>query len=182
VKARFSLFVLASLTAAAGFAAEGTRTIAIRGARLVTVSGPVKEAPADGLLLAKSYVCDVETWIREGLVDYVIPSQKIAPAPLRRWRQLAGDRVRLWPDLMPRSQPPADYVALAKSYLEAGADGFALWDGERRHARLSQWQAVRQLGHTTRFPQISHPGLGHFRSIPLATLGGLSAQDSFRDG
>ena len=148
----------------------------------VTVAGPAKERPEDGLYKGKSYVCDVETWIRDRLVNYVIPSQRINPAALRRWRELAGDRVHLWPDLMPRSQPPAEYVALASRYREAGADGFGLWDGERRHARLSQWHAVRQLGHAARYPQISQPSLTHFRSIPLATLGGLSAQDSFRDG
>jgi len=43
VKARFSMFVLASLLAAAALAADGARPIAIRGARLVTVSGPVIE-------------------------------------------------------------------------------------------------------------------------------------------
>ena len=43
MKARFSMFVLASLLAAAALAADGARPIAIRGARLVTVSGPVIE-------------------------------------------------------------------------------------------------------------------------------------------
>ncbi|HVT73644.1 MAG TPA: family 10 glycosylhydrolase [Lacunisphaera sp.] len=148
----------------------------------VTVFGPTKSRPGDEHYSDKSYVCDVETWLREGLVDYVIPSQRIDLGVLRRWRELAGDRVHLWPDLMPRSQPPADYVALARRYREAGADGFGLWDGERRHARLTQWEAVRQLGHVDRYPRIVAAAAGHFRSVPLATLGGLSAQDSFRDG
>jgi len=41
VKARFSIFALASLTAAAVLAADAPRPVAIRGARIVTVSGPV---------------------------------------------------------------------------------------------------------------------------------------------
>jgi len=43
VKARFSAVALASLAAAAVLAADAPRPIAIRGARLVTVSGPVIE-------------------------------------------------------------------------------------------------------------------------------------------
>jgi imidazolonepropionase-like amidohydrolase len=43
VKARFSIFALASLTAAAVLAADAPRPVAIRGARIVTVSGPVIE-------------------------------------------------------------------------------------------------------------------------------------------
>lgn len=124
----------------------------------------------------------MDTWLGEKLVDYVIPSQHIDPAVLQRWRKIGGAGVHLWPDLMPRSQPPAAYTALARKYHAAGADGFSLWDGERRQARLSEWQAVRQLGHFDRYPQIAAPARVHFRSIPLATLGGLSARDSFRDG
>ena len=41
MKARFSIFALASLTAAAVLAADAPRPVAIRGARIVTVSGPV---------------------------------------------------------------------------------------------------------------------------------------------
>lgn len=148
----------------------------------VTVFGPTKENPGDPFYKDKSYVCDVETWVREGLVDLVIPSQYIDPQVLRRWRQVAGDRVNIWPDLMPRSQPPGDFVTLARRYLDAGADGFGLWDGERRHARLTQWEALRQLGHTDRYDRIVREAPDNFRSIGLRTLGGLSAKDSFRDG
>lgn len=148
----------------------------------VTVFGPTKENPGDAFYKAKSYVCDVETWLRERLVDLVIPSQYIDPPVLRHWRQIAGDEVNIWPDLMPRSQPAAGFVALTRKYSEAGADGYSLWDGERRHARLTQWEALRQLGHRDRHNQIVSEAPGNFRSIPLLTLGGLSARDSFRDG
>jgi imidazolonepropionase-like amidohydrolase len=43
VKARFPVLAVASLTAAAALAADAPRVIAIQGARLVTVSGPVIE-------------------------------------------------------------------------------------------------------------------------------------------
>ncbi|MBL9216184.1 MAG: hypothetical protein JNG83_11965 [Opitutaceae bacterium] len=148
----------------------------------VTVFGPTKERPTDERYKLKSYVCDVDAWLGEGLVNYVIPSQQIDPEVLRRWRRLAGDRAHIWPDLMPRSQPPAAFARQARGYHEAGADGFSLWDGERRHARLSEWAALRQLGHLDRLDPIARQGPSWFRSVRLATLGGLSAQDSFRDG
>jgi hypothetical protein len=120
----------------------------------VTVFGPTKERPEDEFYKNKSYVCDVDTWLAERLVNFIIPSKDIDLEVLRRWRRLAGDSVHLWPDLMPRSQPPAAYTALASRYRQAGADGFALWDGERRQARLTEWHAVSQLGHFERYPQI----------------------------
>jgi imidazolonepropionase-like amidohydrolase len=43
VKARFPMLVLASLTTAAALAADAPRPVAIRGARIVTVAGPVIE-------------------------------------------------------------------------------------------------------------------------------------------
>jgi imidazolonepropionase-like amidohydrolase len=43
VKARLSIFALASLTTATALAADAPRPVAIRGARIVTVSGPVIE-------------------------------------------------------------------------------------------------------------------------------------------
>jgi hypothetical protein len=148
----------------------------------VTVFGPTKDRPEDTRYKGKSYVCDVPTWLRAGLVDLVVPSQYIAPEVLREWRALGGARVKLWPDLMPRQQPPERFAALAQSYADSGADGFALWDGERRQARLTEWAALRRCGAIGRLGEIASVSRGWHRRIPLETLGGLSAQDSFRDG
>lgn len=148
----------------------------------VSVFGPTKERPQDPYYKNKSYVCDVERWLREGLVDLVIPSQHIDLAVLRRWSAMAGTRARICPDLMPRSMPPDKFAQLASTYRAAGAHGFGLWDGERRQARLSQWDTLRQLGHFDLLPNLSRPRPDVWRRIELRTLGGLSAQDSFRDG
>lgn len=148
----------------------------------VTVFGPTKDRPDAQFYKNKSYVCDVDRWLREGLVDLVIPSQHIDLEVLRRWSKLAGNHARICPDLMPRSMPPEKFAALATTYRAAGAHGFGLWDGERRQARLTQWDTLRQLGHFDSLPQLSRPGGDLWRRIELRTLGGLSAQDSFRDG
>ncbi|MCB1124325.1 MAG: hypothetical protein KJT03_22425, partial [Verrucomicrobiae bacterium] len=93
------------------------------------------------------YGCDIETWIQENLVDYLMPSPRIDLGLISKWREMGGEKLHIWPDLMPRTQPAEMYAALAEKYYEAGADGFCTWDGERRTQRLSEWAAVRQLGH-----------------------------------
>ncbi|HXA51817.1 MAG TPA: family 10 glycosylhydrolase [Candidatus Acidoferrum sp.] len=128
------------------------------------------------------YGCDVETWLREGLADYIMPSPKIDLALLRKWRTLAGDRVHLWPDLMPRTQLPQSYAALAKKYYEAGADGYCTWDGERRAARLSEWAAVQQLGSPGQLDRLAAEAAGYYRRVPLKYLAGFSVKESFHDG
>ncbi|MCZ6672846.1 MAG: hypothetical protein O7C75_07900 [Verrucomicrobia bacterium] len=128
------------------------------------------------------YGCDIEGWIREGLVDYLMPSPKIDTGLISKWRELVGDRVHIWPDLMPRTQPAEMYAALAKKYYEAGADGFCFWDGERRTQRLSEWAAVRRLGHRDQLDQIINHGSEFYRKINLETLGIFSARESYHDG
>jgi hypothetical protein len=128
------------------------------------------------------YNCDVETWLEEELIDYLMPSPRVELDMLRKWRDLAGDNVHIWPDLMPRTQPAEVYAQLVKDYYEAGADGFSIWDGERRPQRLSEWAAVRLLGHKDLLPRIIEEGPGWYRRVPLAVLDGFSAQESYHDG
>jgi hypothetical protein len=147
-----------------------------------TVFGPTKESEQDEHFKLKSCVCDVETWLKEGLVDYVMPSPYIDTDVLRKWRELCGHGAHLWPDLMPRFQPAESYAKLARKYYEAGADGFCLWDAERRAPHSSEWAAVRLLGHQDLLDRIIAEGPSWHRSVDLRTLGGFSAEHSFRDG
>ena len=126
--------------------------------------------------------CDVETWLREHLVDYIMATPYLHESLIRKWRAIAGDGVHIWPDLMPRAQSAASYARLAKSYYAAGADGLCLWDGERRTARISEWAAVRQLGHIDGLDQVVEQGPSYYRANPLKTLGGFDVKWSFKDG
>jgi hypothetical protein len=128
------------------------------------------------------YQCDVETWIRDHLVNYVMPSPFIDLALVTKWRALGGDRLHIWPDLMPRGQMPASYAKLAQRYYAAGADGVCLWDGERRAARLSEWAAVQRLGHRKELDQLVAEAPSFYRRMPLKYLGGFSVRESFHDG
>jgi uncharacterized lipoprotein YddW (UPF0748 family) len=148
----------------------------------VTVFGPTRELTHNDVFKLKSQACDVDTWLKERLVDYVIPSKSIDLDVLQRWHRIGGDRVHLWPDLMPRFQTPASYAKLARKYLDAGADGFSLWDSDVRHPHISEWSAIRQLGHVDQWDRMMTESPNVYRIVKLRTLGGFSVRDSFRDG
>ncbi|HWC00355.1 MAG TPA: hypothetical protein VG672_26790, partial [Bryobacteraceae bacterium] len=148
----------------------------------VTIYGQATKYDKEPNFTPLRYNCDIETWLREGLVHYLMPSPKVEPKFLRQWRSIAGDRVHLWPDLMPRTQPAESYANLAKQYRDAGADGFCVWDGERRAPRLSEWAAVGQLGRLDRLERLIEESRSYYRRVPMKYLGGLSAKESFLDG
>ncbi len=126
--------------------------------------------------------CDVETWITEQLVDYIMPTPYLHESHLKKWRKLGGSRVHIWPDLMPRAQTAASYARNAKKYYEAGADGLCLWDGERRTHRITEWSAVQRLGHKNQLDQIVKEGPSYYGAVDLKTLGGFDVKWSFKDG
>ena len=126
--------------------------------------------------------CDVDTWMRERLVNYVMVTPKLHPRLLRKWRAIGGNTVQIWPDVMPRAQSAASYARTAKRYYDAGVDGLCFWDAERRTARISEWSAVRQLGHRDRLDQIIEAGPTYYRWSELKYLGGFDVKWSFKDG
>jgi len=144
----------------------------------VTISGRKSGSPAH----YEENHCDVERWIREGLVNYIMATSHLHPALIKKWRKLGGDSIHLWPDLMPRKQTAASYARTAKMYYKAGADGLCLWDGERRTARISEWAAVQRLGHVKLLDSIIEQGPSYYRAVALKYLGGFDVEWSFKDG
>jgi hypothetical protein len=144
----------------------------------ITISGRKNGQPAH----YEENHCDVETWIRERLVNYIMATPHLHTYLLKKWRKIGGDSVHLWPDLMPRAQSAASYARLAKKYYEAGADGLCLWDGERRTARISEWAAVRRLGHIKQLERLIKQGPSYYRAVALKYLGGFDVKWSFKDG
>ena len=61
--------------------------------------------------------------MHEGLVNYIMVTPYLHSSLLKKWRYIGGDRVHIWPDLMPRAQSAASYARTAKNYYDAGADG-----------------------------------------------------------
>lgn len=126
--------------------------------------------------------CDVDTWIREGLINYIMATPYLHPSLIKKWREIGGENIHIWPDVMPRSQSAASYARTAKKYYQAGADGLCFWDGERRTARISEWAAVQRLGHEDMLDHIIKDGPAYYRAVKLKTLGGFDVRWSFKDG
>jgi hypothetical protein len=125
------------------------------------------------------YNCDVETWIEDEVVHYLFPTQYPRPELIGRWSQLARGRVKIWPDLMPRHQPGEEFAKQAKIYYEAGADGFCLWDAERRAPRISEWAVECRLGHREMLDRFVEEAPSYWRRIPIKYLMGLATRYSF---
>ncbi|MBL9213905.1 MAG: hypothetical protein JNG83_00365 [Opitutaceae bacterium] len=128
------------------------------------------------------YNCDVDAWLREGLVDILMPTPSASPAAIARWRTLGGARVRIWPDLMPRMQPGADCARRAREFYAAGADGLCFWDGERRPPHVSEWSVMSRLGHRDDLDFLEREAPGFYRFYPLTKLWNFSVRFSFKDG
>lgn len=128
------------------------------------------------------YNCDVETWLREGLIDYLMPTPTVEPAMIRRWRELGGPDLHIWPDLQPRVMPGALSVPMAREFYEAGADGLALWDGERRPPHATHWAIMKRLGHRAELDTLQQLSTGLHRRVPLQKLAGYSVPFSYKDG
>jgi len=128
------------------------------------------------------YYFDVDGWIEESLVDVLMPTKSVDTRWLQQWRASSGAKLKIWPDLRPRTMPGDYYVRLAQRYYEAGADGFCFWDGERRPPRISEWATARYLGHRDCLDDLELEAKGHFHRHQLDTLNGLAVPLSFRDG
>ncbi|MAE62758.1 MAG: hypothetical protein CMJ18_00680 [Phycisphaeraceae bacterium] len=134
----------------------------------------------------RRFGCDVETWIGEGLVDILMPTPCGGPEvaeSIRAWRRLAGDRVKIYPDLFPRSMPGSAYADLATCLYEAGADGFVMRDAERRAPRASEWAVARHLGHRDMIGELRERWeRTYWQARPLDLINGLSVRYSYNDG
>src|SRR5690606_9343367 len=117
---------------------------------------------------------------KEGLVDYLWPVQGFIPELLRHWRALSPT-VRIWPDLMPRSQPGEAFALQAKQAYAAGADGFFLNDSDRRSPHISEWAVERMLGHRELLDELIAEAPGYYRHHLIKTLMGFATRYSFNN-
>ena len=136
-------------------------------------------ASVDGSFDRIVHDCEPARWIREGLVDFLTPSYDVDPDMIRFWKSIADYDLKVVPDMMPRTQTASQYVRLAKRYYDAGADGVAFWDGERRYPRSSEWAAACRLGHRDKLDYLEREGGDFFRRVPLTKLGGFAVDCSF---
>ncbi|NKB69070.1 MAG: hypothetical protein GKR89_18535 [Candidatus Latescibacteria bacterium] len=136
----------------------------------------------------KVHAMDIETWVREGLVDYLVvhisqvgdPPGEQARQTLRPYIELARDSdTEVHADLYPRRQSADSMRRRALACYEEGADGLCFWDCQRRSERLSGWAMHRMLGHRRDLPQMRAWADSLFRRRPLLTLDGYDMQSEF---
>ena len=106
------------------------------------------------------YAMDLEAWIKEGLVDTIIPytsapgldSSKdswVDPSDAEFFLRITRDTpCKLALNLMPRSLTAKQYRSRAHALYQAGVEHLFFWDGGwGRGGSDSAWEATRRLGH-----------------------------------
>jgi hypothetical protein len=114
---------------------------------------------------------DIETWIREGLVDRLIAypwrDQLVDTAAFVDLTR--GSGVTFFQDVMPRFMNAAAYQACARILFDAGVDGLCFWDTDQRAPRLSEWCMLRRLS-TWASSSDAQPEV---RRVPLESVAGM---------
>ena len=125
------------------------------------------------------YAMDLEAWIREGLIDTIIPytsapgldsSQDswVDPGDAQFFLDITRDRpCKLALNLMPRSLTAEQYRRRAHALYQAGVEHLFFWDGgPGRGGSDSAWEVLPRLGHREEIkawirngsPQFQRPG------------------------
>ena len=137
------------------------------------------------------YAMDVPGWIREGLIDGIIPytsaeglfSWDLAwerAEDIEYWLSLTrGTECELALNVMPRVLTPEQYRRKAHQLLKAGVPYLAFWDSSKTWAvdkiDAGSYQHLRRLGHSQELDdwiQAGEPNLVH-GSTPLDQGGGV---------
>ena len=131
---------------------------------------------------------DIRAWGQEGLVDCIIahPVHVSKPEAIEKVstlkKEIEGTKVKLFADLYPRTTPGEEWAMKAEELYKAGADGFAIWDAERRTPRASEWAVVRRLGHRENLERYAKEAPDYWRVRPIKMLGGIALKFSYTDG
>ena len=135
-----------------------------------------------------SHAMDVETWVKEGLVDHLIvhiegvgkPDAGDRASLIRPYVDLAqGTKVQVYADLYPRRQSADSMRTRAMVCYEAGVDGLCFWDSMIRAPRLSGWAMHRLLGHKQELDKMKPFAEDIFRLEPMITFDTFSTQDEY---
>jgi hypothetical protein len=117
------------------------------------------------------YGLDLEAWVREGLVDRLIayPWRDKALDVPAFVDLVSGTGVEFFSDVMPRFMSADTYRQRAAELYAAGVDGLCFWDTDQRSPRLTEWTALRRLGHLDDLQHRTET----FRTVPLRSVGGM---------
>ena len=127
----------------------------------------------------KSRGIDVETWLKEGLVDHLIVHIEGVGAPdasdrtplIKAYVDLArGTDTKVYADLYPRRQSAESFRVRSMACYETGVDGLCFWDCQGRALRLSSWALHRVMGHKEELPEMKSFAENLFRVVPIISL------------
>ena len=146
------------------------------------------------------WAMDPPKWVKEGLVDYLMPqldfirTNALMPDPLalpfpkvlsmvKNLAKITEDTdVKIYPDVFRRETPGEVYAKEAADLYRAGADGFSFWSSEMRAYRASEMAVLRRLGHRDQLKRYADEAPGYWRLVPLKNLAGISGYYSYSDG
>ena len=132
----------------------------------------------------KVFGFDAETWVKEGIVDVLVPSPRWectdSAIPVKAWKELAGEDVAIWAGMESRmtgaSKVEADYVKgyaagfYAKgadgvyfdNFYQLGSDGPSIWSFEREDLT----KGVRKFVVT--YQDIVPKGMTGYKPLPMS--------------
>ena len=127
----------------------------LQGRKPIGISAVVMSSREENL----RYGLDLETWVREGLIDTLIPysSARGISSRVASWedprsteyfiRLTRGTACTLALNLMPRGITPEDYKRRAHALYEAGVENLFFWDCFGRTNHDPSWTTLSRLGH-----------------------------------
>lgn len=133
------------------------------------------------------YGLDLETWIREDLMDTLIPytSADGLDSAAESWKTRdeveyfvslsRGTRCRLSMSVLPRHMSPVEYCRKLDMLYQAGVESFFFWDCAGFLGRANcgpSWNILRRAGHREEVRKVSHAATSPMpRSVRLTRLG-----------
>ncbi len=102
------------------------------------------------------YGLDIETWVKEGLVDRLVPWGRVRgmpPIDLEYYKNITKNTTTtFWPHLFrftdtTIAEPSNSYMREALDYYDAGAQGLAMWDVSSFDSMNLRGPLLRRLGH-----------------------------------
>ena len=129
------------------------------------------------------YGLDIERWIRDGLVNVVIPYQESRRVPPDEMDvDYYADLKRrtgctLCPEVMSTRSwltPEQHYSYWAKKLYAAEVDGLCFWDGDMRQVRPLEWEMMKAMASPGAFKREARRLTREHRRMPLRSLGGMA--------
>ena len=136
------------------------------------------------------YGLDIDTWVKEGIIDRLVPwgnARGMPPVDLNYYAELTqGTQTTFWPHLFGFiddsyiAKPGPEYLKQSLEFYDAGAAGLALWDQVTFDAMHVQGPPLRRLGHVEEIREMVNSGAPDNKGVlkKIEKLGDLDMKTS----